>query len=75
MTLLAQLLIKTKQTMERLMSSTKWDRVFVNQGIADAVRTIRDYMDKSEVSSQGKKTAPNIHHTVFPDGKVKVYQK
>ena len=75
MTLLAHLLIKTKKAMERLMSSTKWDRVFVNQDIVNAVRTIRDYMDKSDATSEGRKNVPNIHHTVYPDGKVKVYQK
>jgi len=54
------------------MSSTKWNRVFVNDNIVNAVRHVRNYMEANE-SANRVKVGPRINHTVYPDGKVIIH--
>lgn len=60
--------------MERLESSTRWGRTFINKQLADAVSSIREHLTKDELADLAKgKPGPKINHTVYPDGKVKRY--
>lgn len=62
--------------MERLESSTRWGRTFINKDLCDALRSIRSNFSRKELEemSGGSKTNPRIHHTTYPDGKVKYYK-
>jgi len=60
------------KNLDRQLSSTKWNRVFVNSALYQDYLDALNMLDPSEIK-QSKNL--KISHTIYPNGEVKIWKR